>query len=72
MKELEEEGLRETNALRQSVAARTQELERYRKQVTVLSASLKAREEEVEDLSSQLDMLKTQGGIPDPESWLLH
>ena len=39
--------------------------------VAALEASLKAREDEVADLEAQLDLLRAQGGMPDPESWLL-
>lgn len=71
VKDLEEEQRRQAEVLKQSGAASAQELERYSKQVAVLTATLKAREEEVEDLSSQVDLLKAQGGVADPESWLL-
>ncbi len=71
VKDLEQEQQRQADVLRQSGAANAQELERCCKQVAVLTATLKAREEEVEDLSSQVDLLKAQGGISDPESWLL-
>jgi hypothetical protein len=69
--QLQEERQRVVDEAAESARTAAQAVEDKEAHAAALQAALKAREEEVADLEAQVDLLRSQGAMPDPESWLL-